>query len=39
MKTDEGMERVRNPVMSGHCLSIIRIKDEFSTDNKTVRQI
>jgi len=37
MKTDESMEQVRNPVMSGRCLSIIMIKEEFSIDNK--RQI
>jgi len=39
MKTDEGMEQVRNAVMSGHCLSIIMIKEEFSIDNKAMRQI
>jgi len=39
MKTDECMEQVRNPVISGHCLSIIMIKEEFSVGNKTVRQI
>jgi hypothetical protein len=39
MKTDEGMEQVKNPLMSGNCLSIIMIKEEFSIDNKTVRQM